>query len=79
MVRPEKNRSRIWLNRLQPYAQRLTEAPDLVVEGRLSRMVGLTLEAVGCKTAIGSRCRIEMKTEEKSKPKWSVFRVTGFF
>ncbi|MBT5201865.1 MAG: flagellar protein export ATPase FliI [Gammaproteobacteria bacterium] len=29
-----------------------------VVEGRLVRMVGLTLEAVGCQAAIGSRCRI---------------------
>lgn len=28
----------------------------LVVEGRLTRMVGLTLEAVGCRAAIGSRC-----------------------
>ncbi|WP_020565719.1 flagellar protein export ATPase FliI [Methylosarcina fibrata] len=65
MVRPEKNRSRIWLNRLKPYSQRFAEAPDLIVEGRLSRMIGLTLEAVGCKAAIGSRCRIEMKNGRK--------------
>ena len=32
---------------------------DLVVEGRLLRIVGLTLEATGCKAAIGSRCQIE--------------------
>lgn len=62
---PERDRSRIWLNKLEPYSQRLTEAPDLVVEGRLSRMVGLTLEAVGCKAAIGSRCCIEMKNGRK--------------
>ena len=28
------------------------------VEGRLSRMVGLTLEAVGCEAPLGSHCRI---------------------
>lgn len=34
-------------------------AGALVVEGRLTRMVGLTLEAVGCQAAIGSRCLVE--------------------
>lgn len=58
---PEANRSRIWLDKLKPYSARLSEVPELVVEGRLSRMVGLTLEAVGCRAAIGSRCRIETK------------------
>lgn len=29
------------------------------VEGRLVRMVGLTLEAVGCRAAVGSRCLVE--------------------
>lgn len=33
--------------------------PELSVEGTLSTLRGLTLEAVGCKAAIGSRCRIE--------------------
>lgn len=58
---PEADRSRIWLDKLKPYSERLTEVPELVVEGKLSRMVGLTLEAVGCRAAIGSRCRIETK------------------
>ncbi|MGQ0658915.1 MAG: flagellar protein export ATPase FliI [Chromatiales bacterium] len=31
---------------------------NLVVEGKLTRMVGLTLEAAGCQAAIGDRCRI---------------------
>jgi len=52
----------IWLSKLKPYSARLAEPPELVVEGKLSRMVGLTLEAVGCRAAIGSRCRIETKT-----------------
>ncbi len=58
---PDADRSQIWLAKLKPYSERLTEVPELVVEGRLSRMVGLTLEAVGCRAAIGSRCRIETK------------------
>lgn len=33
--------------------------PAPVVEGRLVRMVGLTLEAEGCRVAVGDRCRIE--------------------
>ncbi|MFI3185411.1 MAG: flagellar protein export ATPase FliI [Methylococcaceae bacterium] len=58
---PDADRSRIWLAQLKPYTERLVEVPELVVEGRLSRMVGLTLEAVGCRAAIGSRCKIETK------------------
>lgn len=58
---PDADRSQIWLAKLKPYSERLAEIPELVVEGRLSRMVGLTLEAVGCRAAIGSRCRIETK------------------
>jgi flagellum-specific ATP synthase len=61
-VIPDADRSRIWLTKLKPYSERLTEVPELVVEGRLSRMVGLTLEAVGCRAAIGSRCRVETKS-----------------
>jgi flagellum-specific ATP synthase len=58
---PDVDRSRMWLARLKPYSERLLEVPEFVVEGRLSRMVGLTLEAVGCRAAIGSRCKIETK------------------
>ncbi|NOT13628.1 MAG: flagellar protein export ATPase FliI [Methylococcaceae bacterium] len=58
----QRNHAQIWLNKLKPYSAKLTEPIELVVEGKLSRMVGLTLEAVGCRAAIGSRCRIETKT-----------------
>jgi flagellum-specific ATP synthase len=61
-VIPDADRSRIWLSKLKPYSERLAEVPGLVVEGKLSRMVGLTLEAVGCRAAIGSRCRVETKS-----------------
>lgn len=58
---PAADRTEIWLRRLKPYVARLAEATELVVEGKLSRMVGLTLEAIGCRAAIGSRCQIETK------------------
>ncbi|WP_027149360.1 flagellar protein export ATPase FliI [Methylobacter tundripaludum] len=58
----DADRSQIWLAKLKPYSERLAEVPELVVEGKLSRMVGLTLEAVGCRAAVGSRCRIETKS-----------------
>jgi len=34
------------------------QAPEPIVEGRLTRMVGLTLEAIGCQTAVGTSCDI---------------------
>ena len=43
---------------LARYRGRVCEHPQPVVEGRLTRMVGLTLEAVGCRAAVGGRCLI---------------------
>ena len=49
--------------------ERAGQPPRLVAEGRLNRVVGLTLEAVGVQAAIGSRCRVraadaaELETE----------------
>ncbi|MHB8746507.1 MAG: flagellar protein export ATPase FliI [Gammaproteobacteria bacterium] len=57
MQTTESNRGTVWLNRLTPYRARIA-SPPLVVEGKLTRMVGLTLEAVGCQAAIGGRCVI---------------------
>lgn len=34
-------------------------APGAIVEGKLSRAAGLTLEATGCEAALGARCLIE--------------------
>ena len=60
---PGADRSEQWLARLQPYRQRLMDDPlELVVEGKLSRMVGLTLEAEGCRAAIGSLCQVITKS-----------------
>ncbi|ORU94057.1 MAG: EscN/YscN/HrcN family type III secretion system ATPase [Cycloclasticus sp. symbiont of Bathymodiolus heckerae] len=47
------------LNRLQIYKDRINEPQPMLVEGRLTRMIGLTLEAVGCRSTIGGRCMIE--------------------
>lgn len=53
------DRNNIWLDKLRPYRARLKKPSTLVVEGKLARMVGLTLEAVGCRAAIGGRCIVE--------------------
>lgn len=37
---------------------RKQEAPILSLEGKVTRLVGLTLEAVGCEEKVGSRCYI---------------------
>ena len=54
-----KRRTDKWLNRLKEYQERIEEPQPMLVEGRLTRMVGLTLEAVGCRSTIGGRCMIE--------------------
>ncbi|MGA2025054.1 MAG: flagellar protein export ATPase FliI [Steroidobacteraceae bacterium] len=38
--------------------RRLASVPPPMVAGRLTRMVGLTLEAAGCQAAVGDRCEI---------------------
>ncbi len=48
----------VWRQRLAQFRARLEAPPPLVVEGKLTRMVGLTLEAAGCRAAIGARCLI---------------------
>ena len=46
------------LDRLQ---RRAEEATEPVIKGRLRRMVGLTLEAVGCQAPLGGRCMVELE------------------
>ena len=60
------NQSTSLHDRLQHQLERLTadhETP-ITVEGRLTRMVGLTLEAVGFQASIGSRCEIHAPGRE---------------
>lgn len=61
-MEPAANRSQLWVDQLKAYSKKLADPPELIVEGKLSRMVGLTLEAVGCRAAVGSRCRVETKS-----------------
>ena len=44
---------------LKKYQTKLENQSSIVVEGRLTRMIGMTLEAVGCNVNIGERCQIE--------------------
>lgn len=61
LLSKQVDRTENWREKLREYQYRLdndhTEA--LIVEGRLTRMVGLTLEAVGFQAPIGSRCEIQ--------------------
>ena len=44
-----------------------------VFEGKITRMVGLTMEAVGCKVALGDCCDVQVK-----KGRWVESEVVGF-
>lgn len=46
-----------WLRMVQN-KQKILQQPEPIVAGRLVRMVGLTLEAVGCEAAVGTSCNI---------------------
>lgn len=50
------------LNRLPDY---LPDALEPELSGRLTRMVGLTLECVGCPMVVGDRCQIETEGETR--------------
>ncbi len=49
-----------WAQSLKDGRKNLEKSPvALKVNGRLTRMVGMTLEAVGCQSAVGGRCLVE--------------------
>jgi flagellum-specific ATP synthase len=52
-------RPKQWAAMLAQARERTANAAKVVVEGTLSRMVGMTLEAVGCEAAVGGRCLID--------------------
>lgn len=52
-------RSERWSTALQRATRQLGEVQGFVVEGRLTRMIGLTLEAVGVRANVGARCLVE--------------------
>lgn len=49
---------RRWADRLDALSRKVSGS-GLVAQGRLDRMVGMTLEAVGCEAAVGARCLID--------------------
>jgi flagellum-specific ATP synthase len=51
-----QERAQRWRARLQRFKQRIDHMPAPTLEGSLTRMVGLTLEAVGCQASIGDQC-----------------------
>ena len=49
-----------WRYRLKTARETIENNPvSLTVEGKLTRMVGMTLEAVGCQSPIGGRCLVD--------------------
>ena len=58
----QTNRNPIWQQRLSVYEERLQTPAPVVVEGKLTRMAGLMLEAKGCEAAVGDRCLIKAPT-----------------
>lgn len=55
---PTTRRSELWAEQIARLGALLPESRGLVVEGKLTRMVGLTLEAIGCRAAIGEICDV---------------------
>ena len=54
----QTDRTSIWIKALKEQQVRIESLPVVTTEGKLTRMVGMTLEAVGCQAAIGSLCKI---------------------
>ena len=63
-ARPDPQRATHWAGRLAACRARIATPPPLIVEGKLTRMVGLTLEAAGCQAPIGARCNVQGPTGE---------------
>jgi len=55
---PELDRNALWAKRIKKLQDYVGESRGLVVEGKLTRMIGLTLEAAGCRAAIGEKCDV---------------------
>lgn len=55
---PTTDRGPIWAKRIKQLQEYMSDSRNLVVEGRLTRMIGLTLEASGCRAAIGEQCEV---------------------
>ncbi|HMN44428.1 MAG TPA: flagellar protein export ATPase FliI [Povalibacter sp.] len=58
MNNPTTNRAPNWLKQLDQLQRKVERVPPPPVEGVLTRMIGLTLEASGCQAAVGDRCDV---------------------
>jgi flagellum-specific ATP synthase len=58
MIQLDADRRPIWKQRIKQLIKKNSKPVPMAVQGRLIRMVGLTLEAAGCRAAIGDYCRI---------------------
>src|ERR1043165_1100994 len=58
MPAPAPAHARNWAASLAAAQTRVQGIPPPPVEGVLTRMVGLTLEAAGCQAAVGDRCDV---------------------
>ncbi len=54
----DPDRRPVWKQRINHLIEKNRKPVPMIVQGRLIRMVGLTLEAAGCRAAIGDYCRI---------------------
>ncbi len=59
MIQLEPDRRPVWKHRINQLIEKNQQPVSLEVQGRLIRMVGLTLEAAGCRAAIGDYCKIK--------------------
>ncbi len=48
-----------WVQKLSDCQARMPASSSMIVEGKITRMVGMTLEALGCQAAVGVRCEVE--------------------
>src|ERR1700676_1346222 len=55
----DRPRPKQWTKALVHARERMADIAEIVVEGTLNRMVGMTLEAVGCEAAVGGRCLVD--------------------
>jgi len=53
-----RHRAPAWRDQLARSVRVAESLPEPPVEGQLARMIGLTLEALGCQAAVGDRCEV---------------------
>src|SRR5579872_7320907 len=75
MTASEGTRSTVWREALSRRLRRIEQTPLPAVEGSLIRMVGLTLEAVGCQASIGDYC--DVMTSDGSRVESEVVGFAG--